>query len=276
MTCWSWRKTIISFRIFDVLLFMYCSTGATVLALRIKNPSAEIFIGLIVLFANLGWIMISTLMIIIGNPGYIPSDCQRYMIPADKKFKPSRYIDKTDLEKARIHNCLYCRVMQPPKTSHCSVCNKCVQFRYIHLNIIKKCVGLYNIKLYFIFLVNGLICSGMCIILSYTIMMNVITPFINLNFVFIFMISVIYLVRFIYEVWNLMIFMADRKIPPINDAYNIFRTDSWYKSFKFVLGKVYLWLIPIKISKKMDYTVPVRLRTSFGTTIKVKNKYVIN
>mmetsp|Transcript_5003 Transcript_5003/g.4921 ORF Transcript_5003/g.4921 Transcript_5003/m.4921 type:complete len:89 (+) Transcript_5003:462-728(+) len=87
---------------------------------------------------------------------------------------------------------------------------------------------------------SSLFCSAMCIILSGVIMGNPIKPFINYNFIAIFMISAVFFVRFMLLVWNLMIFMADRKKIPINDDFNIFRTDSWYKSFKFMLGKVYM------------------------------------
>ncbi|CAG9334907.1 unnamed protein product [Blepharisma stoltei] len=270
-------KLFASLKVIDVLVFLYYYIGTIVLGFIMKKPTSSVYAAAIVMLVFLGLLTVSTIMIYIVSPGYIPQDFQLATIPEENKYRSSNYISETDLTEARITECSSCSVKSPPKTSHCYECKKCVQYRFSHLHLFCKCIGLYNIKFYFILMMSCLIGSVTCIGLDYMIMRDTKTPFYDLNLPFMLMLSAIYSLRFIYEAGDLLIFMANREMPPVRTEYSVFRTDSWYENYKFLLGSVFLfWFIPFKIMRKKDMAVPLRLRTTYGTTIKIKHKYVCN
>jgi hypothetical protein len=73
------------------------------------------------------------------NPGYVERDPELDWQDVMKKI-PSKYL------------CLECKVIRPPRSQHCNVCNKCVDRYEAHSFWTNSCVGRQNAGLYFAFI----------------------------------------------------------------------------------------------------------------------------
>ena len=53
--------------------------------------------------------------------------------------------------------CTYCTTVKPPRTHHCSQCQRCVVRMDHHCVWIGNCVGLHNMKPFLLFLIYGML-----------------------------------------------------------------------------------------------------------------------
>ena len=92
----------------------------------------------------------------ITEPGIIPRK--------DPKFQKI-HEEINDNKKENIprifkeRKCETCEIIRPPGTSHCRICNNCVQEFDHHCYYISNCVGKRNHKYFYLFLLFGTICA---------------------------------------------------------------------------------------------------------------------
>eukprot|EP00756_Hemistasia_phaeocysticola_P053209 Hpha_TRINITY_DN2864_c0_g1::TRINITY_DN2864_c0_g1_i1::g.171411::m.171411/K16675/ZDHHC9_14_18; palmitoyltransferase ZDHHC9/14/18 len=77
-------------------------------------------------------------------------------------------VDKTGTSYALRRWCTTCRLLRPPRASHCSTCDNCVDGFDHHCRVIGACIGRRNFGLFFLFLcVNALLAVwvlGWCVL----------------------------------------------------------------------------------------------------------------
>ena len=108
------------------------------------------------------------------EPGIIPRECPEFSkknleeninedINKDNKEENKEIIPKIFQERS----CTTCNIIRPPGTSHCRVCNNCVQNFDHHCFFISNCVGKRNHKYFYLFLIWGTIGSSKMVILGW-------------------------------------------------------------------------------------------------------------
>ena len=104
------------------------------------------------------------------EPGIIPREHPKYI---KKNFEQDEKEDNKDENKEVIPRifkerfCNTCKIVRPPGTSHCRVCDNCVQNYDHHCFYISNCVGKRNHKYFYLFLFSGTIGSVKMVILGF-------------------------------------------------------------------------------------------------------------
>ena len=89
----------------------------------------------------LGLGSISHILCVFTDPGSLPQNTD--LPPIE---------DPNDPSSRRTDYCRKCRTYKPNRTHHCSVCKRCIQKMDHHCPWVNNCVGLYNQKLFLLFL----------------------------------------------------------------------------------------------------------------------------
>lgn len=146
-------------------LFLIISSEVILLSTVSKNDHISL-----TLFSLLFTILTSTFLIILSssNPGYIPK--QEFPFargPSESPIlltalinEPSKQsaIERVAFEQVynssiiRLKSCRTCWIVRPPKTSHCSLCNLCVEGFDHHCPWVGTCIGKRNYKLFLLFI----------------------------------------------------------------------------------------------------------------------------
>lgn len=80
------------------------------------------------------------------------------------------------------HNCNICCITKPNRTHHCTICNKCILEMDHHCIWIGNCVGLYNIKQFYLMLLYSFISCFICVCVTFVDCLNYFrTNFTNVN-----------------------------------------------------------------------------------------------
>lgn len=88
-----------------------------------------------------------------SDPGIIP---RRPILEFLSNERTSYYL-QSDIDNNR-RECTTCKILRPPRASHCSSCNNCVEVFDHHCPFVNNCVGKRNYR-YFILFVTGVMCS---------------------------------------------------------------------------------------------------------------------
>ena len=65
------------------------------------------------------------------------------------------------------HNCNICCITKPSRTHHCTICNKCILEMDHHCIWIGNCVGLYNIKQFYLMLLYSFVSCSICVCVTF-------------------------------------------------------------------------------------------------------------
>ena len=111
------------------------------------------------------------LLTYITEPGIIPKKHPDYIIN-DKDEAKNEDDGKKKETIPRIYTkrkCDTCKIIRPPKASHCYICNNCVLEFDHHCVFVSNCIGKRNHKYFFLFLLFGSILAVHTIIINFII-----------------------------------------------------------------------------------------------------------
>lgn len=132
-----------------------CFFIAVAVALYLKDHQINILIiGLTALPLFLITI-VSFLDVSTSYPGY--QEGEKVDIEEFRKNAPTQTIKNTTFI---LKYCTTCHIVRKPRCFHCDICGKCVLRHDHHCGFISNCVGKYNTKNFYIFLIIYFIYSG--------------------------------------------------------------------------------------------------------------------
>ena len=109
------------------------------------------------------------------NSGEVNKEIKSNKINNSLIFDPSITKDKTGLNNinSSISNspsiyshreCTTCKIIRPPKSSHCKICDNCILNFDHHCYFIGNCIGQRNEKFFFLFLTFGVLCCSFSLV----------------------------------------------------------------------------------------------------------------
>ena len=105
------------------------------------------------------------------EPGIIPREHPKFTkknFEKDEKEENNKDENKEVIPRIfKERFCKTCNIVRPPGTSHCRVCDNCVQNYDHHCYYISNCVGKRNHKYFYLFLFSGTIGSVKMVILGF-------------------------------------------------------------------------------------------------------------
>ncbi|XP_073525951.1 LOW QUALITY PROTEIN: uncharacterized protein [Phyllobates terribilis] len=132
--------------------------------IRVRNHDP--IIGKIVLIIGIALTILAMLFLCMTSardPGIIPRNLEpdpmrlqetslvRWESNSSIKLPPTRMV-KVNGHTIKIKYCETCHVYRPPRASHCSVCNNCVQKFDHHCPWVCQCIGLRNYRSFMMFI----------------------------------------------------------------------------------------------------------------------------
>ncbi|RAL51919.1 hypothetical protein DM860_010637 [Cuscuta australis] len=142
----------------------FCVNLNCIIRQKIEEHEDASSLYLILLIGSLLTILVLTLLFLTSStdPGIIPRGSSK---PLDESLDmtntyaktPSLSIPKTkevtvNGRKVKVKYCKTCSIYRPPRASHCSICNNCVQRLDHHCEYLGQCIGLRNFRLFFFFI----------------------------------------------------------------------------------------------------------------------------
>ena len=136
-----------------------------------------LYLGPLRQFLNIIYIILSSIFFILNiyymlkcactDPGILP-----------KQFENKNYITKKEKMRYKINGhililnyCYSCNIFRPPRTSHCSRCDNCVERFDHHCLWLSNCIGKRNYKYFYAFLLslnlNSIIQIAFCIYVEF-------------------------------------------------------------------------------------------------------------
>jgi hypothetical protein len=148
--------------------FIFFSTLTTICIQKSKiifpmnDKSQKIFTVLIITLWILGIISILLLIDVFTSD---PGQQRGYQISKDK-FINSRIKKIVKGQKYYLKYCDTCKIIRDLRTFHCKICGICVEKHDHHCDRVSNCIGVYNYKKFFIFVISSLfylfLISGIC------------------------------------------------------------------------------------------------------------------
>ncbi|KAK1261150.1 putative S-acyltransferase [Acorus gramineus] len=101
-------------------------------------------------------VVFSLVMVGTGDPGFIPrSDESGTEEVGTSNGRRSIRVDVNGVEM-KMKYCKICKIFRPPRSSHCIVCDNCVEKFDHHCPWIGQCIGLRNYRFFIMFITSAL------------------------------------------------------------------------------------------------------------------------
>src|SRR3989338_1378822 len=107
-----------------------------------------------------GFCFSSLLITHFSEPGFIPAAKYASGLISERttKKREARMITVHDVRLKQAF-CSTCMIYRPPRASHCSMCNSCVDEFDHHCPLVGNCIGRRNYRYYFLFILSAHILS---------------------------------------------------------------------------------------------------------------------
>jgi len=135
--------------IFSLMLIILPTVGFKILITMILHQTALIpifIISSLIFFFSLYFMLKSSSM----DPGIMEK--QKFDYLNIDAYHKTNYSVRLKGHLIQLTNCATCNLIRPPRTSHCSKCDNCVERFDHHCIWIGTCIGKRNIKFFFYFL----------------------------------------------------------------------------------------------------------------------------
>lgn len=162
---------IMTFLLIIIVAILFFSFDARYLAIRL-NP-----VILVPPILSLIYLLIFLLKAACIDPGIIPKPMPDEIAYFEKKYpKASQGSSpewKTDYfgQEITLKQCITCKLYRPPRTSHCSTCNVCIENFDHHCPWVGNCVGKRNYRYFYLF---GVATLFTCVYISICNILNVV------------------------------------------------------------------------------------------------------
>ncbi|KAL4359685.1 hypothetical protein AHAS_Ahas08G0102100 [Arachis hypogaea] len=105
-------------------------------------------------------VLVNLIQVSTTDPGIIPRNNEQETLELEKAGTS----DGTRSKKATINGvevklkyCRVCKIFRPPRSSHCAICDNCVERYDHHCPWVGQCIGLRNCRSYMALVISGLI-----------------------------------------------------------------------------------------------------------------------
>ena len=154
-----------------ILFFTMLGMGVTWFGWAYSNKNFYSFNTLIICFISYFITNFFMVLSFLTEPGIIPREHPKYVktnFEEDEKEENNKEENKEVIPRIfKERFCNTCKIVRPPGTSHCRVCDNCVQNYDHHCYYISSCVGKRNHKYFYLFLFCGTIGSVKMVILGF-------------------------------------------------------------------------------------------------------------
>lgn len=197
------------------------------------------------------------------DPGSIPENFEQ----AIEELEAREGFNEGDYKDAKVSMCKKCKVKRPPRTHHCSLCNRCVLRMDHHCPWIGNCIGYKNHRFFVQFLAYGaLTCFNLGI--SCVCALQAADGFSIYNLIGLvsgFAVALTLLGLLIFHLYLLFTNQTTIEMDP-GKKTNVFDTGSAKENIAQVIGKNCLgWLFPLRMKYTVDgITYPMRIRSIEG------------
>jgi hypothetical protein len=267
-------RFILSIPVIIVLLTIgslyYCYVSGFLLVLPIEITIAPTILFHFTLFLLL-W---SYIICITTDPGTIPDSFQ---FTQSESLDPDS-INQDDIKAAKMTTCEKCQLKRPPRTHHCSQCDRCILRMDHHCPWVGNCVGFKNHRFFIQFLVYAA-CSN--INLGFSCLAGIkelnwknnVTVFIGCIVGFSLAVSIGSL-----AIFHIYLATSNKTTLEIDfdKKYNVFDTQSIKTNCSQLFGYRSLGIFfPLKTGYGGNGIIyPVRLRSLIGEPLLIKDKLV--
>lgn len=214
---------------FMILAFIsYSIPFIVILVIIFKTKESSLFIFHIVFFSLFYFLQIfSTIRAGCTDPGILPKQYVSYI----KKKQERKSIIRGHL--ITLKYCLTCDIFRPPRSSHCTKCDNCVQKFDHHCDWVGNCIGIRNYKFFYLLLLSLIIDDiyqiGFCISILYNEIKNRKG---DSNYI---LIIVLVCVIILYDILFLILFLGKLFFP---HTYFCINNLTYYENYKKKFKKV--------------------------------------